>query len=187
MIRQSSLEYLIGITLPLELDTTVRNFQRQYVKQVHMEPHITVKAQPGLNTSLSWLPYIRSICQATQSFQITFGAINFFTNETLYLSVHSQSLISLHQQISNRLTPNDRLRSAYFEMDSYIPHMTIASARTNSTGVSQNNLLAIAKEAEVVFSDITSFNVIALRIYEFNSESGEISVLEDIPLRQYDH
>lgn len=148
-----------------------------------VEPHITLKAQSGLNPDEKWLSKVKKVCYNFQPFQITLDKPMFFGDEILYLSATSNELYKLHKSIVREISPSNDLIKKYFELDDFVPHMTLG--KTNY-GLSKKELRDMEKLAEKELSPFPIFEVRFVRVYQEIETNKYIKYL-DIPLKQVVH
>ncbi len=175
------MQYFIGIMPPEEYKTKIVEFQQQWkglwITDV-VEPHITIKAQGGLTPDQEWLSKVQEICTDFQEFTISVGKPMFFGEDILYLSASSKELYQLHHRLVHRISPSDELIKKYFELEDYIPHMTLGKTYF---GLSQQRLKDMAKLAEDELSPYPTFKVEFIRIYQEVEPMKYVKYL-DIPL-----
>jgi hypothetical protein len=74
----------------------------------------------------------------------------YFGDSILYLSVNSNNLHTLHQKIVREISPSDDLIKRYFELDDFVPHLTLGKEQYGgniSTGISKQELKDMEKLA----------------------------------------
>ena len=175
------MQYFIGIVPPDEYKSKIISFQQQWknntISQV-VEPHITLKAQGGLTEDLHWVEKIESVCKETQPFSIMINKPKFFGKEILYLSCTSLKLTNFHNKIVNAINPSENLIQKYFERDKFVAHMTLGKVYY---GLSEEELLHMAKLAEGELTPYPNFQVNFIRIYQDN-QANLYTKYKDIPL-----
>jgi 2'-5' RNA ligase len=169
-------QYFIAVMPPEGYAERVKQFQsNQGIQQI--EPHITVKAQGGLTPDEKWIAKIEEICSQFPTFELALGEPNMFSEAVLYLTVQSEEVKRLHKEIVRAIHPSEELVQQYFELDSYIPHMTIAQTKN---GLLVNQLVDLKGKAEQQLSPFPIFEVQLIRIYKkVNPDEGYIK-LKDI-------
>lgn len=176
------MQFFIGIIPPDVYKTKIIGFQNKWknnrITDV-VEPHITLKAQGGLTADEKWLPKVKEVCSLFPSFQLTLDKPMFFSDDILYLSVASSNkLVSLHKNIVRTVSPSNDLLKKYFELDEFVPHMTLS--KTNY-GLYRNDLRDMAELAERVLTPFPTFEVNFVRVYQEIETNKYVKYL-DIPL-----
>lgn len=175
------LKYFIGIVPMDEYKSRVSAFrskwEKNYIDGV-VEPHITLKAQGGLTQDLTWLSKVKKVCSETNPFQLKLGKPMFFGEDILYLSASSSHLNELHNNIVNAVAPSQELIDKYFELDNFVPHMTLGKT---TYGLSKQELRDMAKLAEEEISPYPILNVNSVRVYQ-EIETYKYVKYEDISL-----
>ncbi|MEE6449466.1 2'-5' RNA ligase family protein [Gottfriedia acidiceleris] len=176
------MQYFIGIAPPDAFMKKIVKFQQQWENNrlvEGVEPHITVKAQGALTPDMKWLERVKKICENFLSFKVKISNPKFFGEDILYLSVESDELIKLHEIVVEAISPPQELIKTYFELDEYIPHLTIGQTHFGLTNLELNDM-AIKAIEELTPSE--TFKVEFVRVYE-STETGKYIKLIDIPLK----
>lgn len=175
------MQYFIGIVPNEEYKMKVIGFRNKWknnsIGEV-VEPHITLKAQGGLTPDEKWISKVEEVCNQTRPFKITIDKPMFFGDQILYLNVLSKELHSLHKNIVREVAPSNDLIRKYFELENYVPHMTLAKT---SYGLTKQELNNMAKLAEKELMPYPVFNVNFIRVYKESSPNKYIRHI-DIPL-----
>ncbi|WP_404451799.1 2'-5' RNA ligase family protein [Virgibacillus necropolis] len=175
------MQFFIGIVPPDEYKMKLIDFQYKWrgnrITDV-VEPHITLKAQGGLTTDEKWQSKVKGVCDNFPSFQLTLDKPMFFGDDILYLSATSNELYKLHKSIVREISPSNDLIKKYFELDDFVPHMTLG--KTNY-GLSKKELREMEKLAEKELSPFPTFEVRFLRVYQ-EIETNKYIKYIDIPL-----
>ncbi|MCA1011630.1 2'-5' RNA ligase family protein [Halobacillus halophilus] len=174
-----SAEYFIGIVPPEAYMERVEHFREQWMDYSIVEPHITLKAQGGLSPDLKWIERIRKVCENVRPFSIQIAEPAYFGEQVLYLSVHSEALVHLHEYIVREISPTDEQVKKYFELDDFVPHLTLAK---EAFGLSKQNLVEMEKAALIKLSPFPQFKVEFIRIYERKTHADRYETFEDIYL-----
>ena len=177
-------EYFIGITPPKEYAEKIELFQSKWMKLLTVEPHITLKAQGGLTPDKSWLENVQKVCNSFEPFIIVLEKPAFLGETILYLSVNSNQLYKLHQEIVQEISPSEDQIKKYFELELFVPHLTLGKEYSGdiSTQLSKNDLIVMEKMAIEELTPYPEFEVNFVRIYELNREKGRYEKYLDIPL-----
>jgi 2'-5' RNA ligase len=187
-MRIMKFEYFIGIVPPEEYLEQIEHFQRRWVNHLGVEPHITLKAQGGLTPDKKWIDKVQKVCEKFQPFQVSLDKPMYFEDNILYLSVNSKELHNLHQKIVQEISPSDDLIKKYFELDDFVPHLTLGKEHYGvniSSGLSKQELKDMEKLAEKELTPFPDFQVNFIRIYELNIEKLRYDRYLDIPLSSY--
>lgn len=174
------MQYFIGISPPKSFSNRVSRFRKSWLNgQVEkaVEPHITLKAQGGLTPDESWFEDVRQACRKIEPFEVAIGNTAFFGEDVLYLEVDSSEIKKLHERLVEAIKPSDEMISQYFELDRFVPHLTLAKT---SYGLSVQQLKEMAQLASEEL-DICQFELESIRIYQENG-NGRYRKYVDIPL-----
>lgn len=101
------MQYFIGIVPPEEYLEQLVAFQKRWLSNGLpnvVEPHVTVKAQSGLNLDMAWLEKIKVVCSSFSKFQLSLSEPALFGNQVIFLSVQSNELLELHKKLVNVVT-----------------------------------------------------------------------------------
>ena len=179
------MEYFIGIVPPDEYRERVERFQNRWIVRSGVEPHITLKAQGGLTEDLAWLGRVREVCQRFKPFRVSFDGPAYFGETILYLGVQSQELVELHRKIVQAVSPPSESIRRYFELDDFVPHMTLGKEAYGggiSSGVTKEGLGEMEREVRESLSPYPIFEVSFIRVYIFNDKFVRYERYEDIAL-----
>ncbi|WP_394218727.1 2'-5' RNA ligase family protein [Halobacillus trueperi] len=160
------MQHFIGLIPPEGFKEKVIHFQKKWSENTItevVEPHVTLKAQGGLTPDRHWLNEVRETCRKLKPFRIQLGAPAFFGDDVLYLSVRSDKLYGLHKQMVQVAAPTREQIDAYFELDHFVPHLTLAKT---SHGLSKQDLVDMAAAADKEFRPFPAFEVDQIRVYE---------------------
>ncbi|WP_456278983.1 2'-5' RNA ligase family protein [Bacillus sp. AK128] len=177
------MQFFIGIVPPEEYKEKIKKFQRNWASNSLpdvVEPHITVKAQGGLNTEKNWLKEVEKICQGTSPFKLTLNKPAFFGEVVMYLTVDCREIYELHRKIVNVISPGNELIKKYLELEHYVPHLTLG--QTN-WGLTNLELKEMARIAEEELSPYPTFIIDFLRVYQ-EVEPHKYRKLLDIQLKK---
>ncbi len=172
-------EYFIGIVPPEEYLKRIESFQRKWLEDLHVEPHITLKAQGGLTPDKKWIAKVQKVCEHFKPFHISLDQPMYFGDNILYLSAPSNHLHDLHQKIVQEISPPADLIRHYFELDDFVPHLTLAKEQY---GLSKQQLKDMEISANKELTPYPSFTVNFVRVYELNVEKQKYDRFLDIPL-----
>lgn len=169
------MEIFIVIVPPQEYADRIAAFQRRFqCGDPLVGPHITVKAQCGLTQDLDWLPNVEKVCRSFPRFEMALGQPEMFFTNVLYLSINSPKIFDLHRQLVEAVGPTPEQIESYFELEAYVPHLTL--------GMLRPDLEEIRQSAEAELPAFAAFPVEFIRIYAQQETDGAFAILRDIPL-----
>jgi 2'-5' RNA ligase len=174
-------EYFIGIVPPEEYLERIEHFQRKWVNDLGVEPHITVKAQGGLTADKRWIDKVQKVCQDFKPFQVSLDKPMYFGDNILYLSVNSNNLHDLHKKIVQEISPSEDLIKQYFELDAFVPHLTLGKEQDGGN-ILKKELKNMEELADKELTPYPDFEVNYIRIYELNMEKQRYEKYLDISL-----
>lgn len=174
------MQYFIGISPPADYTNQVSQFRKQWpdnwIDEI-VEPHITLKAQGGLTPDESWIEDVRKVCEETNRFDAAINGTAFLGEDILYLEVDSLELKKLHERLVAVIEPTDEMITQYFELDQFVPHLTLAKT---SYGLSVQQIKEMAEHASEEL-DTCRFEVDFMRVYQGNG-TGVYRKYMDIPV-----
>ncbi|MFC4559280.1 2'-5' RNA ligase family protein [Virgibacillus kekensis] len=177
------MQYFLGIVPSeehkLKIDEFRQNWQTNSISDI-VEPHITLKAQGGLTPDKSWLCKVEHVCFNFNPFQIALNKPMFFGDDILYLSAKSDDLYTLHNRIVKEVSPPEALIKKYFELDDFVPHMTLGKT---AYGLTKQELKDMAVAAEKELNPYPILEVNFVRVYQ-EYEVNRYKKLLDVPLGQ---
>lgn len=177
--------YFIGIVPPDGYSQRVQAFQKKWMDRLGVEPHITLKAQGGLTEDKSWLKRVQDVSAQFEPFIVSLGSPRYFGGTILYLRVDSDPIYRLHQDIVETVGSTAEQVKQYFELDQYVPHLTLAKVAYGgnvSSGLTQEQLNEMEKAAEFELTPYPTFTVEFIRVYELRE--GSYVPLIDLPLKR---
>lgn len=89
-------------------------------------PHITVKAQPNLETPEVWRPAVRRAVAVASPVRVTLGPVGWFGDDIMYLAVDSE-IVQLHYTVLNAVEGVIEGERFEYEGDAYVPHLTLGA------------------------------------------------------------
>ncbi|WP_340023403.1 2'-5' RNA ligase family protein [Paenibacillus sp. FSL K6-1096] len=159
------MQYFIGIVPPPEYSAKILQFQNHWpsncLSQI-VEPHITVKSQGGLYSDLDWMQYVKKACSTFTKFELSLTSPIFLGDSVIGLGVQSQQLLELHRSLVKAVSPPPELITRYFELDSYLPHLTLGQTRW---GMKDTELLEMEALAKTELTPFPVWTVTHLRVY----------------------
>ncbi|MFC0189486.1 2'-5' RNA ligase family protein [Fictibacillus aquaticus] len=174
------MQYFIAIIPPDEYKDKIMKFQQEWIT-IDSEPHITVKAQGGLNSDLTWLEEVKKVCKEFSPFSVSIKHPAYFGSEVLFLGAESEGVVELHRRLVQAVSPSADLIQRYFEYDQFIPHLTLGQT---SWGLSQNDLSLMMSQAETLLQPYPLFEARFIRVYK-EAEPNKYEPLMDIELGDY--
>lgn len=169
------MKFFIGIVPPTEIFNEIQKIKHES----HSEPHITVKAQAGLDEDLLWLDKIKQVCENFQAFDVKLTEPRYFGEDVLFLGVESEQISTLHKELVKAVSPDPELSKQYFEWDAYVPHLTIAQ---RSYGMTYEQLEEVKAEVRNTLYPFPTFNVNFIRVYCKEHRGEAYKKYVDIPL-----
>src|SRR5690606_34173075 len=139
------MQYFIGIVPPNDYKEKIIGFQNRWPNHwisKAVEPHVTVKAQSGLTSDEEWISIVQEVCRSFQRFDLKVSEPKFFFDTILYLSIESEQLVRMHEQLVHRMSPSQELIKKYFELEDFVPHMSIGKT---FYGMTKGELLEMAR------------------------------------------
>ena len=94
-------------------------------------------------------------------------------------------LHELHKKIVQEISPSEDLIKQYFELDAFIPHLTLGKVQYGgniSTGLSENELKEMEKLVYKELMPYPVFEVNFIRVYKLNIKKQRYGKYMDIPL-----
>ena len=167
--------WFIGVTLPDELSDAISSVQHQLRRNDNtllepLVPHITL-LHPNPLMELSPLYFAPIAKQATDTLlpcDITLTAASTFRSDVLYISVESPQLDQIYNALVEALP--HAVQSAYFVGKEFVPHITIAQAKSGHT--LRENAFQIAEQqlrgllpTTFITNELTRFESNASRSY----------------------
>lgn len=171
--------YFIGIVPPEEEFEKIEGFRGDWLMKMTSESHVTLKAQPGLTSDERWIDQVKDLCRTVKPFSVSLGPPAYFNEDILYLSVQSEPLVFLHKKLVHLLTPSQALSTQYFELDDFVPHLTLAKQQY---GYSKEELTEIEKAAEKTLLPYPTFQATFIRIYRLTQGQQQYERYVDIKL-----
>lgn len=179
------IDYFIGIVPPEEYLVRIVKFQSKWFKHSVVEPHITLKAQGGLTPDKKWINKVQKICYKFKPFQVLLDKPKYFGDNILYLSVISNNLHKLHQEIIGEISPSEEQIKQYFELDAFVPHLTLGKIQYDggiSDDLSKIEFIEMENLAEKELAPYPDFEVNFIRVYKRNIEKQRYEKYLDISL-----
>lgn len=170
------MQFLIGIVPPEELSLLVNQLREKWDYDA-TEPHITLKSPVGLDDINDWIDGVEEVIHHFTSFSVSVNGVNFFNESVLYYQVVSEKLKELHYQIVRTVYSTDQINCSKFELDHYVPHLTITK---HKQGYEHLPLEEIAVEAKEVLQEKCMFTPRFVRIYRRDNSRENFKKLRDL-------
>lgn len=173
--------FFVGIVPPNDLKVKIIQFQQKWESNNMwrlVEPHITVKAQSGLSSGLSWLEAIKQVCASTAPFNVLLSHPETFADAVAYLSVQSPELRPFHEKLVEAVSPPPEVMKRYMEMDQFIPHLTLGQTHW---GMTPQEIMEMKVNASTDLTVFPTFTVDFIRVYQ-ETEKDIYAPYEDIRL-----
>lgn len=109
----------------------------------------------------------------------------YFGDNILYLSVISNNLHKLHQEIIGEISPSEEQIKQYFELDAFVPHLTLGKIQYDggiSDDLSKIEFIEMENLAEKELAPYPDFEVNFIRVYKRNIEKQRYEKYLDISL-----
>jgi len=179
------MKFFIGIVPPLDLNEKIFDFQRSFpsnkVPYFH-KPHITLKAPNGLTEDLTWLEKVKMVVGDQSVFEIKLEGLDNFEDRVLFLKpAYSKDLMDLHLKLVSLLCPDIENENKFFEGPLYHPHLTLGE--TTWGEMTKEELVLMRKRAESELSNIPSFKVSFVRVFQKEKDGEPYQKFLDIPLK----
>lgn len=115
----------LAIVPPEPVADTIRQVQAEFGIEGTVPPHITIKAQPGLQHPEVWRTPVRELLAQTPTFELRVGQTGWFGGEILYLTVDGDDVIRLHRRILACLGASGVEERFEYEAEEFVPHLTV--------------------------------------------------------------
>ena len=175
------MQFFIGILPSDNIKQEIISFQKKFKNNrvpFIAEPHITVKAQSGLNKDMLWLSKVESVVKNSQLFDIKLENVGDFNNKVIFLKPSfSEQLIKLHKELFKAIEPGDEMAKKYFENDKYAAHLTLGE------GLPENESILMKQSAKKELLNFPTFKISFVRIFQQDIDGGSYHKFLDIPLK----
>ena len=174
------MQFFIGIVPPDEYKQLIVAFRNRWssngLREV-VEPHVTVKAQSGLTTDLSWLNKVKETCSLFPSFQLSLAEPSSYGTAVTFLSVESKDIYDLHKRLVEAVSPLPEL-VLFYELDGFHPHLTLGQTLF---GMETSEVEEMKEAAKHSLAPFPTFDVTYVRVYK-EIEPNKYVPFEDIQL-----
>lgn len=117
----------LAIVPPIGHVEAIESVQRKICIQTDVSPHITVKAQPGLQRPELWREPLAVALRMVSPFELELGPVGWFGREILYLSVVGETVVDLHWRILDCLEQAGVDERFEYDGDEFVPHLTVGA------------------------------------------------------------
>jgi 2'-5' RNA ligase len=107
-------------------------------------PHVTFKAQPGLDPAGDWRTAVAATIGQFPSFEFSLGPVGWFGDDVLFLHAQSAALVRLHLAILKCLERIGITQRYEYEGGAFVPHLTLGAAFAGATREQLEQLAASA-------------------------------------------
>ncbi|WP_457962504.1 2'-5' RNA ligase family protein [Arthrobacter sp. D1-29] len=122
------MQHFIAVIPPSRVSDTLREVGNYLM----VGPHITVKAQPGLNAEdkPKWMGRLRQSLVHFGEVKVQLGSLASFGGSVAYLEVDSPRIYDLYDALLTSINPAPEDAERYFELDGWTPHLTLEQGRS---------------------------------------------------------
>jgi 2'-5' RNA ligase len=152
--------YFIGLVPDGDLHERLTAFIERHAEPA-AEPHVTVKAQTGLEDTSVWFAHLRRWASTYPAVEVPLEEPRFFGDEILYLSVGGETVHELHEALLAALAAVGITERFEYEGDAFVPHLTLSATWL---GRCAEELAGLAEEARVRFPP-TTFRARSLSVF----------------------
>lgn len=133
----------LAVVPPEALVDEIVRIRQEVGLDTPVSPHVTVKAQPNLESPVLWRPAVRRAIAALPPFDVTLGPVDWFGDGIVFLGV-SDEILSLHRLVLGAVESVVRGERFEYEGDDYVPHLTLGA---DFVGETTDQLRPIAEVA----------------------------------------
>ncbi|MDQ3897839.1 MAG: 2'-5' RNA ligase family protein [Actinomycetota bacterium] len=151
----------LAIVPPIAHVGAIESVQRKFPIQTDVSPHITVKAQPGLQRPELWREPLAVALRTVMPFQLQLGPVGWFGREILYLSVVGEMVVDLHWRILDCLEQAGVDERFEYDGEEFVPHLTVAAPWVTAGDSALDELQAAIELLELrpfAVTEITEFH-----------------------------
>jgi 2'-5' RNA ligase len=123
----------LAVVPPAALVDEIQSVQTSVGIDTSVAPHITVKAQPGLQAPDHWRPTITDAVAEFPVFPVALGPVGWFGDDILFLEVRSNELAELHLRVLEALEQIGVTERFEYDGEAFIPHLTLAAVFAGAT------------------------------------------------------
>ncbi|MEK3889860.1 2'-5' RNA ligase family protein [Bacillus sp. FSL K6-3431] len=114
-----------------------------------------------------------------KAFDILVDGVDRIGDSVLFYKVSSERILDLHKRLVEAVSPTDAEIKSGFELDHYIPHLTIMK---HKKGYKDLPLNQIALESSKILNDQYLFKAHSVRFYGRHNEGKNYERIIDMPL-----
>ena len=126
----------LAIVPPRPIAEAIRRAEARFEISPAVPPHVTVKAQPGLQDPTLWREPVRQLLVSIDPIAMKLGPPRWFGTDLLYLSIEGHGVVDLHRRILECLEAAGVEECFEYEGDEYVPHLTIGAPWATADGIS---------------------------------------------------
>ncbi|HCX61951.1 MAG TPA: hypothetical protein DHU59_05880 [Clostridiales bacterium] len=164
------MKYFIGAPIPNLYKNKVETLRAEF-RFLTTEPHITIVPPPALPDDDSFITDLIEVCKNTEPFKIKLDKLGQFGNRVLYVNVYSKELVSLYDNIFEKL-------NLVKEKRDYTPHLTIVKQRPKRPV----DIEAVKKRAEIKLTSYPEYTLNSVVVYHQPKEKFIYVPYMEIPL-----
>lgn len=166
------MKYFIGAPIPDKYKNKIEMLRAEF-RFLTTEPHITIVPPPALPDDDSFIKNVIKVCKNTKSFNIKLNNLGQFGNRVLFVSVHSQELIQLYDNIFKELNLEKEARG-------YTPHLTIVKQRSRRPV----DIDKVRQRAEIKLLPSPEYTLKSITVYHQPKERFIYVPYMEVPLGQ---
>jgi 2'-5' RNA ligase len=171
----------LAVVPPDSVGSEIVELQRRAGVDVDVVPHVTVKAQPGLEHPDRWRPRVRAALAEIEPFEISLLGVSWFGSGIVYLAV-SSPIVELHRVVLAAVESVSTTPGFEYEGNAYVPHLTIAA---DFAGATPDQLRSVSELAGA--RQWAGFTVDAVHELRRSSPTERYLIVERVPLGRADH
>ena len=141
---QAAAASFLAVVPPSEIVDEIVRIRHAVGLATPVAPHVTVKAQPNLESPELWRPAVRQAIDELPSFDIALGPVDWFGDGIVFLAV-SDEILGLHRLVLEAVESVVRAERFEYEGDAYVPHLTLGA---DFVGETKDQLRPIAAAAQ---------------------------------------
>jgi 2'-5' RNA ligase len=172
------MKYFVGIVPPDPIHQTLLQIQQAHGDN-RLEPHITLRPPVSPLDADGWIKAVARVAAEFKPFQVALSGTGNFGNRVLFVSVDSNPLSSLYDQLIPAIKPFEP-EDAKDRHEGYHPHLTLGRGWCGFT-VEDFRKMKVLAEEYLAGADI-SFTVEGIRIYHKPDAHGGYKPFLDVPL-----
>ena len=151
----------LAIVPPIGHIEAIESTQRKCGIKTDVSPHVTVKAQPGLQRPELWRGPLAVALRMLRPLALKFGPVGWFGHEILYLSVVGEMVVDLHWRILDCLEQAGVDEPFEYDGEEFVPHLTVGAPWVSADDSPLDELEAAVELLELppfTVTEITEFH-----------------------------